>query len=129
MEYEFEFREGAGTPDLEIVLSGVLDAADFRRFTEALNADRRFRPALKVLADLSGLDTSGLTQDTLRALSEPLIERDWHYPPAAVAIIAVDPRTLEAVRAYRAHLGGSKSKRHIFTTRAEALAWLQEQTA
>jgi hypothetical protein len=64
----------------------------------------------------------------VQTLSEPIVERDWTYPPRAVAIVARDARTLEAARAYRAYLGGSKSNRHVFTTRAEAVAWLDEQS-
>jgi hypothetical protein len=31
------------------------------------------------------------------------------------------------VRAYRAHVGGSRSNRHLFRSRAEAIAWLEDQ--
>jgi hypothetical protein len=71
---------------------------------------------LKLLVDLSDLDTADLSDDGVENISAPMVERDWYYPPAAVTIIAPVPETLEAVRAYRAHLGGSKSKRHIFRT-------------
>ena len=126
MEYEIDFRSGDGPPDLEVTLSGVLDPADFRRLTESLTSDPRFGAGITMLVDVSALDASDATPDRLQALSEPIIERDWSYPPAAVAIVAPDPQTLAAARAYRASIGGSKSNRQVFTTRAEALAWLLE---
>ena len=126
MQFEIEFQDGTGPADVEITLSGALDPVDFRRFTETLNADPRFRAGLIMLVDVTGLDTSDVTSNRLQALSEPVIERDWTYPPRVVAIVAPDPQTLAAARAYRAHLGGSKSNRHIFTTRAEAVAWLED---
>jgi hypothetical protein len=55
--------------------------------------------------------------------------RDWNYPPGAVAIIAPDDQTFGAVQEYRAHLGGAKSNRQLFRNRADAVTWLEEQTA
>ena len=41
-----------------------------------------------------------------------------------LAIIGV-PETFDVVRESRAHLGGSKSNRHVFGSRVEAVAWLE----
>jgi hypothetical protein len=48
------------------------------------------------------------------------------YPPAAIASIAPDDNGRRILMSYRAHLGGSKSKREVFGNREEALAWLTE---
>jgi hypothetical protein len=42
------------------------------------------------------------------------VERDWFYAH-------------NAARAYSAHLGGSMSKRQIFSSKAEAVTWLKER--
>jgi hypothetical protein len=47
---------------------------------------------------------------------------------SAVAIIAPNEETFSAVREYRAHLGGSKSNRHLFGSRFEAVAWLEDRS-
>lgn len=125
MEFEIEFADGPA--DIEITISGVPTAAEFRLLNERLTGDARFRAGLRLLVDCSALDTAELTDGVLQSLSEPMAERDWRYPPAAVALIAPDEQTYEALRSYRAHLGGARSNRHLFTSRAEALAWLEQQ--
>ena len=82
---------------------------------------------MTVLADLSALDVSDLTDDGVQSLSAAVVERDWYRMPSGVAIIAPDQQTFDAALLYRAHLGGSKSNRRVFTSRAEAVAWLQDQ--
>jgi hypothetical protein len=126
VDFEIAFRD-QGPPDVEIALSGVLDIADFHRLTATLTADPRFRAGLTLLVDLSALDTADLSADGVQDLSGPVVERDWYYPPAAVAIIATDAHTLGTARAYRAHLGGSRSNRHIFKSREDAVSWLGKQ--
>ncbi len=43
-----------------------------------------------------------------------------------LAIVASDADTFAKTVHYRAHLGGSASRRRVFTNRDEALAWLRE---
>src|SRR4051812_15634065 len=105
VEFEIAFVD-RGPADLEIALSGGLSPSAFRRFTDALNADPRFRAGLKMLVDLSDLDTTDLSDDGVQSLSASTVERDWHYPPAAVAIVAPNAETLKTASGYRAHLGG-----------------------
>jgi hypothetical protein len=107
----------------------VPTAEGFRLFNEQVTSDPRFRAGLRILVDCSALDTVGLSNQELQGFSEHFTMRDWNYPPAAVAIIAPDDQTFSAVQAYRAHLGGSKSNRQLFRSRAEAVAWLEAQPA
>jgi hypothetical protein len=125
MEYEIEF--GGGTADVEITLSGSATPAAFRRFTETLAADPQFRAGLRMLVDVSSLDTTALSADGLQGLTAPVLERDWYYPPAAVAIVAGRGEIYGDAKTYRAHLGGSRSNRQIFEDRGEALRWLEAQ--
>jgi hypothetical protein len=127
MEFEVEFQDGGSPADVEITMSGVPTPQAFARLNERLTSDDRFRAGLSVLVDVTALDVAPLSGDDVQTLSEPMVERDFSYMPSAVAIVAPDEETLDAVRAYRAHLGGSKSNRHLFTNRAEAVAWLLEQ--
>ena len=127
MEFEIAFSDAGGPADVEIAAVGVPTAAEFAKLNEQLLGDPHFRAGLKMLVDCSALDTSSLSAEDVQQLTEPMVMRDWHFPPLAVALIAPDDRTYEAARAYRAHLGGSGSNRQVFRTRPEAEAWLSEQ--
>jgi hypothetical protein len=127
VEIEIEFRDGGGPADIEEKLTGVPTEDGFRVLNERVMSDPRFRARLKILADCSGLITAGLSNEELQKISGHMAVRDWDFPPAAVAIIAPDDQTFDAVQAYRAHLGGSKSNRQLFRNRADAIAWLDEQ--
>jgi hypothetical protein len=127
VEFEITFQDGVGPADLEMAITGVPTDEGFRLLNGRLLSDPRFRAGLRMLVDCSGLDTSGLSDGEVQTLSEQMSERDWDYAPSAVAIIAPSAETFSAVREYRAHLGGSKSNRHVFGSRVEAVAWLEAQ--
>lgn len=120
------FSDAGGPADLEIAVTGVPTAAAFAGLNEQLISDARFRAGLKMLVDCSALDTSGVSAEDVQRLTEPMVMRDWRYPPRAVALIAPDDQTFEIARSYRAHLGGSRSNRQVFRSRSEAEAWLGE---
>jgi hypothetical protein len=128
VEFEIAYQDGTGLTDVEITLSGMATPEGFFRFTDTLQNDPRFRAGLRLLVDLTGFDASALPHSGVDEMSEPIVERDWAHLPAAVAIIAPDPQTFEAARLYRANLGGSRSNRHVFRSRAEAIAWLEERS-
>jgi hypothetical protein len=127
VEFELAFSDAGRPADVEIAVTGVPTAAEFAKLNEQLVGDPRFRAGLRMLVDCSALDTSTLSAEDVQRLTEPMVMRDWHYPPSAVALVAPDDRTFEVARAYRAHLGGSRSNRRVFRSRAEADAWLGEQ--
>jgi hypothetical protein len=128
VEFEIDFPRD-GPADLEMSVSGVPTPAGFALLNERLVSDPRFSAGLKMLVDVSGIDSSSLSENDVQMLSAPIVVRDWEYPPAAVAIIAPDERTYNDVRLYRAHMGGSKSNRKVFRSRQEALAWIEEQNS
>ncbi|HEY2371001.1 MAG TPA: hypothetical protein VGH82_00490 [Gaiellaceae bacterium] len=127
MEFVIAFADAGGTADVEIAVTGVPTAGEFAKLNEELLGDPHFRAGLKMLVDCSALDTAPLDAEDVQRLTEPMVMRDWHYPPLAVALVAPDDRTFDVARAYRAHLGGSRSSRQVFRSRAEAEAWLAEQ--
>jgi hypothetical protein len=125
---EFEIRFPADGPaDIELSVSGVPTLAELELFNEALVSDPRFRAGLTMLVDVAGLEYDGISGDELQALSTPMVMRDWQYPPAAVAIVTHGGPTYDHVQRYRAHVGGSRSNRRAFTSREEAVAWLEEK--
>jgi hypothetical protein len=126
MEFEFTFPT-SGPADLEMSISGVPTVAGLELLNEQLVADSRFRAGLRILVEVPALDAAGITADEVQILSAPMVMRDWQYAPAAVAIVAHDEATARALLLYRAHVGGSKSNRHVFSNRQEAIAWLEKQ--
>jgi hypothetical protein len=123
---EFEFAFGGDPQDLTITLRGTVDAAGLKRLNDALVGDPQFGPGLVILVDVTALDTSRLGEDELFVGVGPVVERDATALPRAVAIVASDAETVAKAMHYRAHLGGSSSRRRVFTDRDEAVAWLQE---
>lgn len=126
MLYEIEFQDD-GPADVEIKLAGLASPAALREFTNQLEADPRFRAGLTLLVDVSGLEAGTLTEATLTALGEHVAARDSQTALLAVAIVADDPEIQKRARVYRATVGGSRSNRQIVSSRAEGLAWLEEQ--
>jgi hypothetical protein len=129
VEFEVEFKGGDGPAHVELSISGVPTTEGFRLLNERLTSDPHFRAGLRLLVDCSALDTSDLVEGEVQVLTQHVVERDWTYAPSAVALIAPTEEIARAVRAYRAHVGGSKSNRNLFTNRAEAIAWLEDQRA
>jgi hypothetical protein len=128
VEFEVEFTDAGIPADLEITLSGVPTPESFVRLNERLTEDPRFRSGMRILADLTALDASELSEPEVQRLSESVVERDWYRLPAAVAIVAPDDQTYNAAFLYRAHLGGTSSNRRVFRGRVEAVAWLAHPT-
>lgn len=122
MQFSFTFDEAAG--EVTIMLEGEPTAGDFRALTERLTADPRYRSGLAHLVDCSGLHPGSHSLDDLQEAMAPLVERDWHYPPRAVAIVAPDPDVFARAVLARAHMGGSATNRKIFADAAEARRWL-----
>ncbi len=126
---EFTIAFGGAPQDVTIILSGVATAEGFRRFNEARLSDERFRTGLLILLDASSLDTSQMSEAMLQTAIEPMIERERQYPPLALAIVAPNARTFKDAILTRAHLGGSRSRREVFASLEEAVAWLKQQAA
>src|SRR5262249_22259671 len=126
-QMSFRLAFGGDPQDLVIPLSGRADPAGLSRLDDELRADPRFKPGLAILVDLSELDASGLTSEVLAETTERVLQRDWFAQPLAVAIVAPDPQTFATAALYRAHLGGTRSRRRVFTNAADATTWLREQ--
>jgi hypothetical protein len=127
MEFQIDFRTDGGPADIELSFSGVPTVPELEQFNEALVSDPRFRAGLTMLVDVAGLEYDGISAEDLQALSAPMLMRDWQYPSAAVAIVTPGGPTYDHVQRYRAHVGGSRSNRRVFSSRAEAIAWLEEK--
>ena len=127
VEYTIEF--GGSPQDVTITVTGVATARAFQLYNDELTSHPSFRAGMTILVDATGLDVTQLLAGQLETAARPLAERDWEYPPLAIAVIAPDPTTFEAMRLGQAYLGGADFQRRTFLTREEAVAWLAEKRA
>ena len=125
VEYTIEF--GGDPQDVTVTQRGAADLRSLRQFNADLVGHPRYRGGLLILFENSDLDLSGLSDAELEETAIDVIERDWDASPRAVAIVAPDPQTHARERQIVAHLGGSRSRRRIFTSGEAAVAWLRDQ--
>ena len=121
MEFAVEF--GGEPQDVTVTATGVADVAGLREIVTTVATDERYRAGLLLLYELSGLDMSGISDDELERVTETVMERDRRSQPRAVALV-VGERAIEITRLGIAHLGGSRSRRRVFTSHDDAVAWL-----
>jgi hypothetical protein len=125
VNYSLEF--GGDPQDLTMTLRGAVDAPSIRSFMADFMAHPEHRPGMLILVDLTGLNTSGISVEEYESVSDLIVGRDHAFPPRAVAIVAPAGRTYDDAMQHRAYVGGSKSGREVFQSRAEATAWLAQQ--
>lgn len=125
MTYSIEF--GGDPQDLTITLSGAIDPRSIRAFVEDLIAHPEYRAGLLILADITDVNTSSISVEEYETLTDLFATRDHRFPARATAIVAPAGRTYDDAMQHRAYVGGSKSGREVFQSRADATAWLATQ--
>jgi hypothetical protein len=124
---DFLIREGGVEHDAELVLRGEANVADLREAVRALDRDELSSGRnLRLLIDLTELDTTTVSAEDLEQASTAAAERDFYAHPRAVALVAPGDGTHDVAVRWRAHLGGSASRRQVFRDRAAALVWLEQ---
>jgi hypothetical protein len=126
-QVEFAIEFGGDPQDVTITASGSADPAGFNLMNQKLVSDPRFRAGMAILVDNSALDQTRLSDRDLQEVAEPIMERDWNFPPRAIAIVAPSPRAFEIAGRAVASMGALGSHRRVFHSRDEALAWLRVQ--
>ena len=124
---DFTFDFGGDPQDVTITASGIADVAGLLHINAELRSDPRFRANMLILYDLSELDMARLSEVDMEQISAPIAVRDWDVPHRAMAVVAPNPQGLDRVRLAIAHLGGKRSRRRVFASRDDAIAWLREQ--
>ena len=124
---DFVIEYGAEPQDVTITTSGIADVAGFGRLNSVLRSDPRFQADLTILYDLTKLDISRLSEQDIEEITDSITERDWDSLPGAVARIVPSPEAIDPARLAIAHLGGKQSRRRVFTSRDDGIAWLRAQ--
>lgn len=126
MEFTIEF--GGDPQDVTITMSGRADVDGYRRVTAALVSHPRFRAGMTILVDQSALDPTLLSGLDVPEATDPILERDWNFPPKAVAIVVPStPHALDLAEQGVEHMSVLGLPRRVFSSRDEALPWLHEQ--
>lgn len=125
MNYTLDF--GGDPEDLAITLRGAIDPPGIRAFVEDLVSRPEYRAGMLILVDISDLDTSSISPEEYESVSDVIAGRDHRFPAKATAIVAPGGRTYDDAVQHRAYVGGSKSGREVFHSRADAAAWLAQQ--
>ncbi len=123
MDFTIDFSEDEAR--LTVTLTGVATGEGVDSFNRTLEADPRFRTGLTWLVDLTGAveDTAPDVVTPVRHATE-VLRRDWLHPPRAIAFLVADAEAAHRAELWRAQLGGSQSRRRVFTRREDAEAWL-----
>ena len=123
MEHVFEF--GGFPQDVTVTATGLARVSEFRQLFGQLCDDPRFEPGMRILLDLSGLDTS--TVSIVEEIGDTLGELEYRCEGCAIAVLAKSSLTTVLTRA--AKLGQSTPRLVVWVvcSRAEALAWLESQ--
>jgi hypothetical protein len=125
---DFAIEFGGDPQDVTITMSGRADVDGYRRVTEALVSDPRFRAGMAILVDQSELILTPLSGRDVLEASDPILERDWNFPPKAVALVVPStPHALELAERGLTHMSVLGLPRRVFCSREEALPWLREQ--
>jgi hypothetical protein len=126
VEYSIEF--GGDPQDVTITCSGRADIDGIKRLNEQLVSDFRFRPGMAMLVDSSALDTRRFSAGEMQEMTECVLERDWEFPPRAIAVVLPTPLTQDLNRKWDdfvAVVDVLGSRRRMFASRHEAVAWLR----
>jgi hypothetical protein len=126
MEYRIEFGVD-GAHDVSISTHGVADVAVFAQLDEELVSDQRFTPGMFVLVDDSGLDTTNLQLDEIRAIAGHFEALGDRIGRSTIAIVAGSAATFGQFRQMVTFAGASPARISVFTSRDEAVAWLRRE--
>jgi hypothetical protein len=121
LEHVFEF--GGFPQDVTVTATGLARASDLRQLFGQLCADPRFEPGMRIMLDLSELDTSTVPLADVMRTGYTLGELEG----CAIAVVAKRPLT--AVLTSAAKLGESTRRLvvRVVSSRSEAMTWLESQ--
>lgn len=125
MEFAIDF--GGDPQDVTITTSGKASLDGFKRMSETLASDPRFRAGLAILMDHCALSRDGMSEDDRRKAAEHIMDRDWTFPPKAIAIVVPDRHAFDLAELALTYLSVLETRRRIFLSHDEALGWLREQ--
>jgi hypothetical protein len=125
LEHVFEF--GGFPQDVTVTATGLARASDLRQLFGQLCADPRFEPGMRIMLDLSELDTSTVPLADAMRTGYTLGELECCYEGCAIAVVAKRPLT--AVLTSAAKLGESTRRLvvRVVSSRSEAMTWLESQ--
>jgi hypothetical protein len=124
MEFVITFQVG---PEAAVVTTfGVARVDDFRRMSQALIDDPRFRPGMPILVDHSSLDASVVTPTDVRAIGDFVATIGDRIGASSIAVVVPDKLTFGFVRMGELRANQPQLNVQIFYSLPEAVQWLQK---
>ena len=115
------------SPEAAVVTTfGVARVDDFRRMSQALIDDPRFRPGMPILVDHSSLDASVLTPTDIRAIGDFVATIGDKIGASSIAVVVPDTLTFGFVRMGELRANQPQLNVQIFYSLPEAVQWLQK---
>ncbi len=127
VEWAFEF--GPRPQDVTVATSGAARVEDFRRMNDELLADERFTPPMCMLVDHSELDVSALTAEEVQRIADGVNRIGSLFGESKVALVAPTALSYGLARMFEALAVEPDVLLGVFSTRANALAWLRSSDA
>jgi hypothetical protein len=125
MEHDFEF--GGFPQDVTVTATGVARVSDLRQLYKQLFDDPHFKPGMRILLDLTGLDMSTIPMTEAKKIGYSLAELQHRCEGCAIAVVTENPLTAVLTRA--AKLGEIAHRVDVWVacSHAEAQTWLESQ--
>lgn len=120
---------GGWPEDVVVTATGVARVPEFRELYDQLCADTRFRPGIRILLDLCGVDMSLIPLMDAPDIGHSLAEFADQCEGCAIAVLAKDPLTAVLIRAAELGDGLRRASVWIACSRSEASTWLESQVA
>ena len=126
MDYQIEFGADAAA-DVNISTQGAADVAAFAQVGEELVSDERFVPGMFILVDHSDLDTTNLQLDEIKTIAGEFEALGGRLGSSTIAIVAGSAAVFGQIRQIVAFASATQARISVFTSRAEAAAWLRRE--
>lgn len=127
MHHEIEFVEGQ-VPNALVTVSGEMTVEGNKAWLAELVGDPRWRPGMKTLVDMTAVVPVSFVGADVRAVAETTVSQDESWGAGCSAVIVSNEVLYGLLRVWQAVTVDMEWKTDIFSTREEALAWLENPT-
>ena len=121
--YEIDDRNGW----VKMVGSGVITDEEVLTYRQALLADPRFRPSMKLLSDMRGIERVQVTAGGIRRLVHEESSHAHELAARRLAIVTDSPVAYGMARMYQMLAENAGGAIQVFRRIEDATAWLQAE--
>jgi hypothetical protein len=127
---EHEITWGGEPEDVSVETSGSASVEGLHAMAQAIMADPRFRPRLKILIDHSGINLGVLSVQDAQRRVELLADDAGRMGPQHVAIVVGQAASYGVMRMFELLMGDrTRLSVRLFYSQEEAREWLRKPAA